>query len=172
VTEPARRETHFLSREWLAELSRSLVERWPGAEGPEAPEASEGPEGPEGPEDSEGLGVSADREGPEEFDGRTRHRLALGELVTSGPNGDVEYTIVFAPDRPPRLLEGTVAGADVVLVQTFDTARRIAEGEISPAQALSSGLIRLRGDALALVRGGDLLGALHPAPPAGSGTAT
>jgi hypothetical protein len=144
----------------MAELSRSLVDRWPGSEGPEGPEEPEGGGGPEG------------HEGSEESEAPGRNHLALGERVTSGPNGDVEYTIVFAPDRPPRLLEGTVADADVVLVQTFETARRIAEGEMSPAQALSSGLIRVRGDTRALVRGGDLLAAMHPSPPAGGGTAT
>lgn len=78
-------------------------------------------------------------------------RLALGQLVTGGPDGDVGYTILLGSGiSGPRVLPGT-SEAEVVLAEDYETARALAAGERTSAEAMAEGLVKVRGDAKRLV---------------------
>jgi hypothetical protein len=83
--------------------------------------------------------------------------LALGQLVTGAPQGDIGYTIHLGPAA--RAVSG-VEEAEVVLVESYDTARALAAGELSAADALTAGSIKVRGNAKRLVDAAPLLSLL------------
>lgn len=75
--------------------------------------------------------------------------LDLGVEVADGPDGGVRYTIHVGP-QGADLEIGSVDSAKVTLVESFETARSIDQGE-SVAELLAQGRITVRGDATALV---------------------
>ncbi|MDA8292404.1 MAG: hypothetical protein M0Z33_12115 [Actinomycetota bacterium] len=97
-------------------------------------------------------------------------RLALGQLVTGAPGGDVSYTILVGGGEPAELRRG-LDDASVTLVETYETARALASG--TPASTLlSEGRLKVRGDSGVLLAAQELLCALAPAlspgtPPGG-----
>ncbi|MCU1493517.1 MAG: hypothetical protein JWO62_1281 [Acidimicrobiaceae bacterium] len=103
------------------------------------------------------LAVVLGSAGPFDSDGR----LALGQVVTGTPSGDVGYTIVIGGGQPSEIRPGT-DGAAVTLVEDYETAVAIATG--TPAAGLlATGSIKVRGEAGALLRAQDLLAAVGPA---------
>jgi hypothetical protein len=83
--------------------------------------------------------------------------LALGQLVTGGPDGDVGYTIHLGPQAR---VESGIDGAEVVLLEGYGTARALAAGELTAADALTAGSIKVRGNAKRLVESTSLLSLL------------
>ena len=77
-------------------------------------------------------------------------RVAIGQLVTDAPGGDVAWTVHLGGGEPARLERDSLAGADVTLVEDYATARALAGGE-GVADALRAGKIKVRGDANTLV---------------------
>jgi hypothetical protein len=77
--------------------------------------------------------------------------LALGQVVTGAPQGDVAYTILVDDERAELVL-GSVDQATVTLVEDWETARLIAAGA-PVSELLAAGRITLRGDANALLAG-------------------
>ena len=77
--------------------------------------------------------------------------LALGQVVTGAPHGDVAYTVLVDDERAELVL-GSTDRAAVTLVEDWTTARAIAAG--SPvSELLAAGRITLLGDANALLAG-------------------
>jgi hypothetical protein len=77
--------------------------------------------------------------------------LALGQVLTGAPHGDVAYTVLVDDERAELGL-GSTDRAAVTLVEDWTTARAIAAG--SPvSELLAAGRITLLGDANALLAG-------------------
>jgi hypothetical protein len=129
----------FLSTEWLAALGELVPA--PAADAP----AGDAPAGDAPAGDAEQGGGSGS--------------LALGQIVEDAPGGDVAYTIHLgvAPADSRRLVEGSVADAQVVLVESYATARGLASGDLSPSDAIRGGKVKVRGAARLLATNQDLL---------------
>jgi hypothetical protein len=69
--------------------------------------------------------------------------LAVGYLVTGAPGGDRRYRLVLGPDQ---VSFDRGEEADLVFVQSFDTARDVARGERSAQRAFLDGDLRVEGD--------------------------
>lgn len=69
-------------------------------------------------------------------------------------------------------MAGTVEDAEVVLVETFEDARALAEGSVTAAELLEGGRIKLRGDANRLIAATETLAALGTALAGALGAAT
>lgn len=85
--------------------------------------------------------------------------LALGQVIHDTPAGTVSYTICLGAGEPGRLVRDAVDGAQVTLVEDFESAQAIHEGA-SVAELLALGKIKVRGDANALLRSTEELAAL------------
>ncbi len=90
--------------------------------------------------------------------------LRLGVIVTSAP-GEVRYTLRLGGGTPAELVAGSVEDAEVVIVETFEDARALAEGSVTAAELLEGGRIKVRGDANRLVAAAETLGAAGSALP-------
>lgn len=104
-----------------------------------------------------------DTEEPGGSTGQSDERLAIGQLVTGAPSGDVGYTIVVGGNMAPELHRGGLALASVTLVCDYRTARAIASGTERPGTALGEGRLKVRGDANVLLRARATLAAIAPA---------
>lgn len=85
--------------------------------------------------------------------------LAVRQVVTGGPEGDVSYVI--------RLDRGTVSvssgadgPADVDITEDYATASAISQGRLTPAAAFAGGRLRLGGRVGLLVEHAPLFAAL------------
>lgn len=76
-------------------------------------------------------------------------RLDLGVSISDTPRGRIEYAFHLGP-AGAALEVGTLDDAEVTLVESYDTARLIAEGA-SISELLAEGRITVRGDAASLV---------------------
>jgi putative sterol carrier protein len=83
-------------------------------------------------------------------DAAAGHALAVTQVVTDGPDGDVTYhleigngTVVFGP--------GPAAAEDVRFVQNWDTAVAVATGTTNAQEAFLRGRITLAGNQRRLV---------------------
>ena len=94
-------------------------------------------------------------------------RLALGQVVTGGPGGDVEYTLFLGGGEAERLSPG-VGDAAVTVVEPYETAAQIYGGA-SASQALGSGRLKVRGDVRVLLESQELLAAFATVLAAGRG---
>jgi hypothetical protein len=138
-------ELRFLSEEWLAALGDLVAA---AASAPDGDRAEDGPEGSDRTDEPPPGGTTT-------ATGASAGPLRLGQLVTGGPDGDVAYTVVLGGEGP-----GVVAGADgagVVLVESFETARAIASGQVTAGEAVARGLIKVRGNANLLIGAAPLL---------------
>ncbi len=88
-------------------------------------------------------------------------RLALGQIVTGSPMGDVSYTLVIGGGEPTTVVVGT-ATASVVIVEDHATALAIATGRPA-AELLASANVKIRGDVAALLDAQELLAAVGEA---------
>jgi hypothetical protein len=87
-------------------------------------------------------------------------RLALGQVVTGAPGGDVEYTLFLGGGEPAAVSSG-VADATVTIVEPYDTAVQILGGA-SASLTLGSGQLKVRGDVRALLESQELLATFAP----------
>lgn len=88
--------------------------------------------------------------------------LALGQVILNTGRGTVNYTIRLGAGRPGSLVRDSVDAAQVTLVEDYESALAILAGE-SIANLLSSGKIKVRGDANALLGASNELAALATA---------
>jgi len=79
----------------------------------------------------------------------TAATLRIGQRVTGGPDGDVEYTLALADGHVS--FEPGAAAADVELTTDYETAAAISQGRISPASAFAAGRLRMSGAVGSLV---------------------
>ena len=86
--------------------------------------------------------------------------VSVHQVVTGGPDGDVEYTVRL--DHGTVTVEPGPGAADVTVEQTYETAAAISQGRLSPAAAFAAGRLRLVGDIELLVRHQEAVAALGP----------
>ncbi len=108
-----------------------------------------------GPGDRAGLAVA---DGP----------VTVAQEIHSGPEGDVRLLLHIDqgtlrlercdPD-PGGTARAAEAGADVTMALSYEDAAAMSAGDLSPAEALNGGRIRVRGDLTVLVEAHHLLAA-------------
>jgi hypothetical protein len=90
-------------------------------------------------------------------------RFVVAEEVRGTPDGDVRL-VLRAADGTLSLEVGPLSAgadtdADVTVVLDYEDAAALAAGTLSPAEALTGGRIRVRGDLSVLAAGQELLSA-------------
>jgi putative sterol carrier protein len=80
--------------------------------------------------------------------------LTVAQVVTDGPDGDVAFHVTVDDGRVD-VGPGAPADATVTFTQDYDTATRVAQGELSAQGAFMTGRIRVHGDLPRLVRDGE-----------------
>lgn len=70
-------------------------------------------------------------------------RLTVHHVVTDGPVGTVEYRVCLDEGRVE--VRPGPGRADVDVCQSYQTAAAISVGELAPADAFATGLVRLGG---------------------------
>jgi len=70
--------------------------------------------------------------------------VAITQVVTDSPFGDVTYHLVCAEGRA-RFAAGATP-SDVTFRQSYDTAVAIARGELNAAESFITGKVRFSGD--------------------------
>jgi hypothetical protein len=74
----------------------------------------------------------------------TRPPFAIRQVVTGGPDGDVEYVVRAHAGRFSVHRAGEVE-ADVDVVQDYETASAISQGRLSPSVAFAAGRLKMGG---------------------------
>ncbi|HVA04210.1 MAG TPA: SCP2 sterol-binding domain-containing protein [Acidimicrobiales bacterium] len=123
--------TRFLSPPWIAAFNEALVDVVIAPPGTEA-----------------GLAV---RDG----------RFSMGQIVTGGPDGDIEATLRVLEGRV-TLIDGGASDAAVTIRLTWTDAVAMAAGELAPADAIAAGRVRVRGDLSVLAEAQTVLAAVQP----------
>jgi len=82
-------------------------------------------------------------------------------VVTGGPDGEARVTLRVAGGRV-SMEEGESPGADVTIRVAWPDALALARGELSAAEAIAGGRVRVRGDLAVLAAGQALWAALAP----------
>jgi putative sterol carrier protein len=141
----------YLSQAWVEEFNAALDGRTFDGPGPDAGIAAQ----------SGAFTVAQEVRGAPDGDVVLLLEVQDGALhldrVTLGAGGDGDATTGVRPD--------------VTIVLTYDDAAAMATGSLTPAEALTAGRIRVRGDLSVLVAGQEMLGAAHRALPSiGEGT--
>jgi putative sterol carrier protein len=72
------------------------------------------------------------------------HQATIQQVI-GGPDGDVPYWIVIA-DSAIDMGTGTVDGADATITENYETAVKLATGELSPVTAFMTGKIKIAGN--------------------------
>jgi hypothetical protein len=78
-------------------------------------------------------------------DAAAGRRIAVTQVVTDGPEGDVIYHL-DVDDGVVRFGPGPAVGEDVRFVQDWDTAVAVATGAMNAQEAFIGGRIKLIGD--------------------------
>jgi putative sterol carrier protein len=90
-------------------------------------------------------------------------RFTVAQEVRGTPDGDVRLVLRTADGALALHLEpldptpGRAEGADVTIALDYADAADLAKGELSPAEALNGGRIRVQGDLSVLIAGQELL---------------
>ena len=79
--------------------------------------------------------------------------------ISGTPDGDVMFRYA-AIDGRLELTWGTNDGAQLTLLEDYETAVAIARGELPAQQAVAEGRLKLRGDVGALIRNAEAMAAL------------
>ena len=83
------------------------------------------------------------------------------QVVTGGPEGEVRVTLRVAGGRL-SIESGEAADVSVTIRLDWSSAVALARGELSPAEAIATGRVRVRGDLAVLGTGQALMTALKP----------
>jgi hypothetical protein len=121
----------FLGPEWVDAFNEALVDVTVPPAGPEA-----------------GLAV---RDG----------RFTVCQVVTGGPDGDVQTTLAVRDGRV-SMTSGDCGEAAVTIRLSWDDAVAMAAGELVPGEAIAAGRVRVRGDLSVLAEAQAVLGAVAP----------
>ena len=105
-------------------------------------------------------GVALPAPGPDAGLAAADGRFTVAQEVRGTPDGDVR--LVLRSDAGALALEvgpldGAPGDADVTIAIGYEDAAALATGDLSPAEALNGGRIRVRGDLSVLAAGQELL---------------
>jgi SCP-2 sterol transfer family len=96
-------------------------------------------------------------------------RFSMGQVVTGGPDGDVQATLRVVEGRVTMTSTDAADGADgdgaepaVTIRLSWDDAVSMAAGALAPAEAIAAGRVRVRGDLSVLAEAQAVLGAVQP----------
>jgi putative sterol carrier protein len=109
----------------------------------------------------EALAVAA--HGDEELRAATAGVALTVQQVVTGADGDDVAWYVRMADGDVEVRAGRAADADVVIIESADTAAAISRGGLSPAEAFASGRLKLGGQVGLLVRHQQAFGRLAAA---------
>lgn len=87
------------------------------------------------------------------------HSIAVTQVVTDGPEGDVTYHLRLG-DGSASFGAGAADPSDLRMEQTWTTAKAVATGELSAQEAFLKGLIHLTGDQQKLIASQPVFAAL------------
>ncbi|HEY0518051.1 MAG TPA: SCP2 sterol-binding domain-containing protein [Ilumatobacteraceae bacterium] len=88
-----------------------------------------------------------------------RHDIAVTQVVTGGPEGDVTYHLRLG-DGEASFGPGPADSEDVRMRQSWSTATGVATGELNAQEAFIKGLIHLSGDQQKLIESQPVFAAL------------
>ena len=84
--------------------------------------------------------------------------IRIGQIARETPSGgEVRWTIVLEPGKASRIDRSPTAEADVMLTGSYDSLRKLASGELTAAQLLAAGGLKLSGEISRLVGAADFL---------------
>ena len=89
-------------------------------------------------------------------------RLVIQQVVTGGPGGDDIRWLVRVQNGVVTVAPGDDPAADVTMTEEWDTAVRVASGDLSPAAAFMTGRIRVSGNVGVLLDAQGSLRELEP----------
>ena len=87
------------------------------------------------------------------------HRIGVTQVVTDGPEGDVTYHLQVG-DGVATFGAGAADPEDVRMQETWDTAVKVATGELNAQEAFIKGHIMLTGSQQTLMDAQPVFGAL------------
>jgi hypothetical protein len=85
--------------------------------------------------------------------------VAVRHRVTGGPDGDVDYVVRAAPGRY-TVERGAEGAVDIEIVESYESAAAISQGQLTPAAAFAAGKLKLSGDVALLAAGQEDFAAL------------
>jgi putative sterol carrier protein len=110
-------------------------------------------------------GVTLPAPGPASGLAAAEGRFTVAEEVRGTPDGDLRL-VLRAADGALTLevgpLDAPGVPSDVTIALGYEDAAALSAGELSPAEALTAGRIRVRGDLSVLVAGQEQLAAARP----------
>lgn len=71
--------------------------------------------------------------------------VSVRHRVTGGPEGDIDY-VVRAGSDGYSVEPGAEGPVDIEIVESYESAAAIGQGELTPADAFAAGRLRLEGD--------------------------
>jgi hypothetical protein len=89
------------------------------------------------------------------------HTVALTQVVTDTPHGDVTYHLVVR-NGVAAFGVGPAPDEDVRFTESWDTAVAVSTGTLNAQEAFINGAIRFAGDHQRLIDAGDVFAALNP----------
>ncbi len=107
-------------------------------------------------------GVTLPEPGPEAGLAAADGRFTVAQEVRGTPDGDVRLVLRAAEGTIAlelRPLDASEVPAEVTIALGYEDAAALSAGRLSPAEALTAGRIRVRGDLSVLAAGQDLLAA-------------
>jgi putative sterol carrier protein len=90
-----------------------------------------------------------------------QHTVALTQLVTDTPHGDVMYHLAVR-DGVAKFGTGAAPHEDVRFTESWTTAVAVSTGELNAQEAFIKGAIRFAGNHQALIDASDVFAALNP----------
>ncbi|HLN42150.1 MAG TPA: SCP2 sterol-binding domain-containing protein [Acidimicrobiales bacterium] len=88
-------------------------------------------------------------------------RFSMCQVVTGGPDGDVQTTLRVQDGRV-TMTAGECGDAAVTVRLSWADAVAMAAGELAPGEAIAAGRVRVRGDLSVLAEAQAVLGAVAP----------
>ena len=88
-------------------------------------------------------------------------RFSMAQVVSGGPGGEVRTTFQVHEGRA-TMTAGDSGDASVTIALTWADAVAMSAGDLSPADAIAAGRVRVRGDLSVLAEAQTVLGALSP----------